>query len=139
MERDYDYTSAVFAEDLAAPDAIGRSAGNRAVRRLEARKAETAEVPVVFEARIANTLIGHLASAINGASVARGTSFLKDKLGAHIFPAGVTVVDDPLRRRGLRLQALRRRGRGDGPARRRRRRGADHLDPRFALGAPARA
>ena len=102
MERDYDYTSAVYGSDLMDPAAIGRNAGEQAVRRLGARKAETAQVPVVYHPRIANTLVGHLSSAVNGSAVARGTTFLKDKLGEKILPAGVTVVDDPLRQRGMR-------------------------------------
>jgi PmbA protein len=101
MERDYDYASAVHAADLDRPEAIGRSAGERAVRRLNARKMQTAKMPVVFEPRVAASLLRHLASAINGASVARGTTFLKEKMGARIFPEAVTIVDDPLRRRGL--------------------------------------
>ncbi len=101
METDYDYASAVHAADLARPEAIGRSAGERAVRRLNPRKMETAKMPVVFEPRVAGSLIRHLASAVNGASVARGTTFLKDKMGARIFPETVTIVDDPLRTRGL--------------------------------------
>jgi PmbA protein len=102
MERDYDYTSAVYGADLTDAETVGRNAGEQAVRRLGARKAETAQVPVVYHPRIANTLLGHLSSAVNGGAVARGTTFLKDKLGARILPPGVTVVDDPLRQRGLR-------------------------------------
>ena len=102
MERDYDYSSAVYAEDLRAPEDIGRSAGEKAVRRLNPRKVETAQVPVVYDPRVARTILGHLAGAINGASVTRGTTFLKDKLGERIFPEQVNVVDDALRRRGLR-------------------------------------
>ena len=101
MERDYDYASAIHAADLASPEAIGRSAGERAVRRLNARKMRTAKMPVVFEPRVAGSLLRHLASAVNGQSVARGTTFLKDKMGERIFPESVTIVDDPLRRRGL--------------------------------------
>ncbi len=102
MERDYDYATAVHAADMPAPEAIGRSAGERAVKRLKPRKAESARVPVVFDPRVANGLLRHLAGAINGVAVARGTTFLKDKLGQRVFPEGVTIVDDPLRRRGLR-------------------------------------
>jgi PmbA protein len=68
---------------------------------LNARKMQTAKMPVVFEPRVAGSLLRHLASAVNGQSVARGTTFLKDKMGARIFPEAVTIVDDPLRRRGL--------------------------------------
>ena len=95
-------TSALHAADLDAAEQIGRSAGERAVKRLNPRKVETRRVPVVFDPRVAGSLVGHLASAINGASVARKTSFLRDKLGERLFRAGIRIVDDPLRRRGLR-------------------------------------
>jgi PmbA protein len=106
MERDYDYTAAVYAEDLRDPVEVGRTAAERAVRRLHPRKAESVQVPVIYEARAARSLVGHLASAVNGAAVARGTTFLKDKLGQAVFPEAITVVDDPLRRRGLRSRAF---------------------------------
>ena len=106
MERDYEYGSAVRGTDLPAPDEIGRRAGERAVKRLNPRKAASAQVPVVYEPRVAGSLLGHLASAINGASVARGTTFLKDRLGTAVFGKGITIVDDPLRRRGLRSRGF---------------------------------
>ncbi|CUW37588.1 peptidase required for the maturation and secretion of the antibiotic peptide MccB17 [Magnetospirillum sp. XM-1] len=102
MERDYDYSSAVFLADLREAEEIGFEAGRRAVRRLGARKVATKQVPVIFDPRVARGLVSSLAGAINGAGVARGTSFLKDKLGQAIFARGVRVVDDPHRRRGLR-------------------------------------
>ena len=102
MERDYDFASAVYAVDLEAPEAVGKRAGEKAVKRLRPRKVKTAKAPVVFDPRVANSLLGHLAGAINGSAIARGTSFLKDRLKARIFPAGTRIVDDPLRRRGLR-------------------------------------
>jgi PmbA protein len=102
MERDYDYSSAVYASDLRSPEDIGRSAGERTVRRLGARKMPTGKLPVVFDPRISGGLLGHLAGAINGGSISRGTSFLKDKMGQQIFPKGFTVIDDPHRQRGLR-------------------------------------
>ena len=101
MERDYDYATAVHGEDLEDPEEIGRAAAERTLRRLNPRKAKTAQVPILFEPRVAASLIGHFAGAINGASVARGTSFLKDRLGEPVFPANVSIVDDPHRRRGL--------------------------------------
>jgi PmbA protein len=116
MERDYDYSSAVYAADLQDPAAIGRSAGERAVHRLGARKAATAKVPIVFDPRVARSLLGHLVGAIVGPAIARGTSFLKDKLGERIFPASVTVFDDPHRQRGLRSKPFD----GEGIANRRR-------------------
>jgi PmbA protein len=102
METDYDYTSALHAADLESARHIGRSAGERTVARLNPRKVATRKVPVVFDARVAGSLIGHLASAANGASVARKTSFLRDKRGEQIFAPNITIVDDPLRKRGLR-------------------------------------
>ena len=86
MERDYDYTSARHAGDLEAIEKIGRSAGERAVKRLNPRKVETRRVPVVYDPRVAGSLVGHLASAINGSSIARKTSFLKDRMGERLFP-----------------------------------------------------
>lgn len=102
MERDYDWSSTVHLADLDDPVAIGRRAGEQAVRRLNPTKAKTARIPVVFDPRVAGSLLGHLVGAINGASVARGTSFLKDRMGQQVLAAGLTVRDDPLRKRGLR-------------------------------------
>jgi PmbA protein len=102
MERDYDYSSALHGADLEPAERVGRIAGERTVARLNPRKVETRRVPVVFDRRVAGSLIGHLAGAINGAAVARKTSFLKDRLGTRLFKSGIDVVDDPLRRRGLR-------------------------------------
>lgn len=102
MERDYDFSSALHAADLEAPAIIGRRAGERAIRRLDPRKVKTQGAAVIFDPRVAGSLVGHLASAANGASVARKTSFLKDKLGKKLFRDGISIVDDPLRKRGLR-------------------------------------
>jgi PmbA protein len=102
MERDYDFSSALHASDLDAAEEIGRNAGERAVARLNPRKVPTKRVPVVFDRRVAGGLVGHLASAVNGSAVARKTSFLRDKLGESLFGPGIRIVDDPLRRRGLR-------------------------------------
>ncbi len=102
MERDYDFTSALHAVDLDAAERIGRTAGERAVERLNPRKVATKKVPVVFDPRVAGSLLGHLATAINGSAIARKTSFLKDKLGERLFKPGIRIIDDPLRKRGLR-------------------------------------
>jgi PmbA protein len=102
MERDYDYSSALHGADLEPAEKVGRTAGERTVERLNPRKVETKRVPVVFDRRVAGSLVGHLAGAINGAAVARKTSFLKDKLGEQLFKRGISVLDDPLRKRGLR-------------------------------------
>jgi len=106
MEQDYDFTSTLHAADLEDAGKIGRSAGERAIKRLNPRKVATRRVPVVFDPRISGSLVGHLASAANGASVARKTSFLREKRGEKIFAAGIDIVDDPLRRRGQRSRAF---------------------------------
>ena len=101
MERDYDYSTAVYGEDLDDPADIGRHAGERTVRRLNPRKVGTKKVPVIYDPRVSNGLVRHLAGAINGSAIARGTSFLKDSMGEQILPSGLSVVDDPHRKRGL--------------------------------------
>jgi len=102
MERDYEFASVLHAADLGDAAKIGRVAGERTVKRLNPRKVATKKVPVVFDPRVAGGLVGHLAGAINGSAVARKTSFLKDRLGEQLFAPGIRIVDDPLRRRGLR-------------------------------------
>ncbi len=102
MERDYDYSSTLHASDLDAPAKVGKTAGERAVERLNPLKAATGKVPIVFDRRIAGSLVGSLSSAINGAAIARKTSFLMEKLGQQIFAKGIRIVDDPLRKRGQR-------------------------------------
>jgi PmbA protein len=101
MERDYDYSAACHFEDLKTPQEVGESAGERAVKRLQARKIASQAVTVIYDKRVASSLLGHLSSAINGAAIARGTSFLKSRMGQQIFAKGISVVDDPLRMRGL--------------------------------------
>jgi len=102
MERDYDYTHVLHGADLDPAEQVGRTAGERAVERLNPRKVTTKRVPVVFDRRVAGSLIGHLAGAINGSAVARKSSFLRDKLGERLFKPGIRVFDDPLRKRGVR-------------------------------------
>ncbi len=101
MESDYEYASTVFGAELEDPAAVGRRAGERAVRRLGAKKPPTKRLPVVYDPRISNSLLRHLAGAISGPAIARGTSFLKDKLNEAIFAEGITIVDDPHRPHGL--------------------------------------
>jgi PmbA protein len=102
MQRDYDYSSAVYLSDLEDPAGLGHTAGEKAVARLNPTRPKTAKLPVVFDPRVASSLLGHFTSAINGASVARGTTFLRDKLGQRVFAPGIDIVDDPRRVRGLR-------------------------------------
>ncbi len=102
MERDYDYSGSVYAEDLRSPEEIGRIAGEKAVKRLNPKKAKSEQVPVIYDTRVARGMLSHLATAVNGSSIARNTSFLKDKMGEQVFGEGITIVDDPHRPRGLR-------------------------------------
>jgi PmbA protein len=101
MERDYDFDSSLYFADLRDAEEIGREAAARAVRRLNPRQVPTAKnVTVVYDPRVARGIAGHIAGAINGASVARKTSFLRDRMGKPVLKAGLTVTDDPLIVRG---------------------------------------
>ncbi|MCA8933469.1 MAG: TldD/PmbA family protein [Rhodospirillaceae bacterium] len=102
METDYEFSSAAHAEDLGDPATVGRIAGERAVRRLGARKVESARVPVVLDPRVAGGLVRSLLGAISGSAVARGTSFLKDAMGTQILPEGLSITDLPHLKRGRR-------------------------------------
>ncbi len=96
MERDYDYDSRLYFADLDAPEDIGRRAGERVVRRVNPRQVDTgSNITVVFDPRIARGFVGSIAGAINGASVARKTSFLRDKMGQQILKKGLSITDDP--------------------------------------------
>lgn len=106
MERDYDFSSALHASDLASPAAVGKLAGERTVARANPRKVATCKVPVVYDPRVSNSLVGHVIGAANGASVARKTTFLKDSLGKQLFNSNIRIIDDPLRVRGLRSQSF---------------------------------
>jgi PmbA protein len=100
-ERDWEGRTRRFLSDLPAASEIGRAAGERVVARLGSRKIASCKAPVIFENRMARGLIGPLLGAISGAAVARGVSFLRDKLGEQIFSAGFVIEDDPSRPRGL--------------------------------------
>jgi PmbA protein len=97
MERDWSGEARVWQADLPAPETIGALAGERALARLGARKPATGTFPVLFDERVASSLIGHLLSAVNGASVARGSSWLRDALGQQVLPQGLSVIEDPHR------------------------------------------
>jgi PmbA protein len=101
MERDYDYSAAVFAEDLEAATKIGKRAAKRTLARLGARKPQTGSFPVIYDKRVSRSIAGHIASGINGAAIARGTSFLKDQLGEAIAASSISIVDNPLLNRGM--------------------------------------
>lgn len=100
MERDYDFSSARHLQDLEDAATIGRQAGERAVRRLGARKVKSCQVPIIYDPRISGGLVGHFAGAISGAAIARGTSFLKNAMDTQVFAEGIRITDDPLRQRG---------------------------------------
>ncbi|WP_132955702.1 TldD/PmbA family protein [Rhizobium sp. BK251] len=101
MERDYDFDSRLYAAELDAPEDIGRRAGERAVKRLNPRQVDTGKnVTVIFDPRVARGFVGHIAGAINGAAVARKTSFLRDRMGQQVLKAGLNITDDPLVVRG---------------------------------------
>ena len=110
MQRDYDYDSVIHGSDLGDPAQLGRNAAARALARLNPRRPATAKLPVLFDPRVSGSILGHFASAISGASIARGTSFLKDALGAQVFASGINIVDDPLRVRGRRSRPFDREG-----------------------------
>ncbi|QUT06405.1 TldD/PmbA family protein [Sphingobium phenoxybenzoativorans] len=102
MQRDHASHSVRHLEDLDEAEAIGHRAGHRAVARLNPVKIESCAMPVIFDPRVASSLIGHLLGAILGPSIARRSSFLLDSLGDQIFDSSVTIMDDPHRPRGLR-------------------------------------
>jgi PmbA protein len=106
MQRDYDYSSAQHAEDLDDPAGIGARAAEQALARLNPTRPKTAKLPVIFHQRIAGSIIGSLSAAINGAAIARGTSYLKDKLGEQLFAPTINIIDDPLRIRGARSRSF---------------------------------
>ena len=101
MERDYDYAACRHFSDLPDPLKIGRTAGERAVARLGAQKIASGAMPVIYDARKAGSLVGALLSAINGNSITRGVSFLKDKMDQQILPKYMNLIDDPHMPRGL--------------------------------------
>lgn len=100
MERDYEFVSKRYFKDIENPEEIGESAAYKAIKRLNPQRAATSVVPVVFEPRVAKSLLGAFASAVNGAAVARGASFLKNNMGQEIFSKGVNIINDPHIMRG---------------------------------------
>jgi PmbA protein len=102
MERDYAYHAARHRAHLDTPEAIGREAGERAIRRLNPAKLASGAMPVVFDPRVGTSLLGHLLGAIGGAAITRRTSFLLDALGTAVFSPHVQIADDPHRPHGLR-------------------------------------
>lgn len=106
MQRDYHYHSVRHLDDLEPAGGIGSEAGQRAVARLDPIRLKSGRVPIVFDPRVATSLLGHFAGAIIGSAIARKTSFLLEALGTRVFGAGVRIVDDPHRVRGMRSRAF---------------------------------
>ncbi len=99
MERDYNGESRLFQADLPSPEKIGRIAGERAAARAGAKKPPSGSFPVLFDERVSASLIGHLLVAINGSSIVRGSSFLRDRLGKQVLPEALSLIEDPHRPR----------------------------------------
>ncbi|MCA0041936.1 TldD/PmbA family protein [Celeribacter litoreus] len=99
MERDHCGESRIFGADLPSPEEIGRLAAERTLARMGARKPKTGAYPILYDERVASSLIGHLLSAINGSSIARGSSWLRDAMGEQVLPTSLSIIEDPLRPR----------------------------------------
>ncbi|MEO0543658.1 MAG: TldD/PmbA family protein [Pseudomonadota bacterium] len=99
MQRDYDYSSASHFSDLENPEEVGRSAGERAVKRLNPRKVDTQQITAIYDPRVARGVLGHLTGAINGGAVARKSTFLRDAMETQIANNAITIIDDPFIKR----------------------------------------
>ncbi|KPQ06236.1 MAG: PmbA protein [Rhodobacteraceae bacterium HLUCCA12] len=99
MERDWASEGRIFQSDLPSPDSVGRQAGERAAARAGARKPPSGAYPVLYDERVAASLIGHLSAAINGTAIARGSSWLRDALDTQVLPTALSLVEDPHRAR----------------------------------------
>ena len=139
MELGYEGRTTRWNEDLPTPESIGAEAGRRAVAAVGGRKIDSTTAPVIFERRLATSLLGPLIGGISGPSVARGVSFLKEKLGDQIFARGITITDDPHRRRGLGSSPFDDEGVANQMRIDHRRRRPHHLAAQRQFGAPARA
>lgn len=117
MQRDYWYSSQRHPDELAAPEAIGRYAAERALSRLKARKISTREVPVLFESPLASGLLGALVQALSGGALYRKSSFLLDSLGKQVLPAHIDLLEDPFLPRGKGSSPFDEEGCASGPAR----------------------
>ena len=112
MERDYDYSSKVYGEDLKKPELIGLKAAENTLARMGAIKPVTGKYPVVFGPRVARSISGHISSAIQGSAIARKTSFLKDMMHEKIANSSINMIDDPFLKRGLGSRLFDREGLG---------------------------
>ena len=101
MERDYEYDAKSYFKDLINPNELGNTAAKLTIRKLNPQKVKTQSIPIVFEKRISKNILSILSSSISGASFARGTSFLKEKMNKKIFPESINIIDDPLIKKSL--------------------------------------
>ncbi|MGP3696946.1 TldD/PmbA family protein [Rhodobacter sp. NSM] len=99
MERDWAAETRIFAADLPAASDVGRLAAERALARVGSRKPPTGRFPVLYDERVAASLMSHLLSAVNGATIARGGSWLREALGQPVLPEHLSYIEDPLRPR----------------------------------------
>jgi len=114
MERDYDFSSAVYGSDLTNAAEIGKNAADKAIKRLNPRKPDTLnDISVVYDPHVSSSIMGHMMGAITGPAIARGTSFLKESLNKKIFADGINIVDDPHLHRGLRSKPFDGEGLGN--------------------------
>lgn len=105
-ERDYDWRSARHLGDLDNAAAVGRRAGERAVKRVNPGMVKSGQMPLLFDPRVGSSFVGHLLGAISGSAIARKTSFLLESLGARLFDGSISIIDDPHRPRGLGSKAF---------------------------------
>ena len=106
MERDYEYKSKVHYEDLETPKHIGETAAKRAISRLNPKKVKSNSVPIIFDPRVSGSLLSLFIGGISGQAIARGTSFLKDKMHKDIFKNNIQIIDEPLIKRGARSRTF---------------------------------
>jgi len=99
MERDYYGDGRIFASDLETPEYIGEMAAQRTIERANPRKTKSGAYPVLYDERVSSSLMAHLLAAINGSSIVRGSSWLRDAMGEQILPTTMSLIEDPLRLR----------------------------------------
>tara|TARA_B100001027_G_scaffold32663_1_gene19767 strand:- start:5452 stop:6792 length:1341 start_codon:yes stop_codon:yes gene_type:complete len=102
MEREYDYKSKVFYNDLGDFEQIGKNVAEKAIKKLDSRKIKTCRTGVIFDSRVSSSLLSNLFNACNSSRVIRGTSFLKNKIGNNLFKKNINILDNPTMKRRLR-------------------------------------
>jgi len=95
MERDYEFSSKRYLDDIKDPQALGKLASDQTIRKLSPKKIGSEKLSVIFDKRIAKGMLSAFASAISSSAIARGTSFLKDKINEQIFSNSINIIDKP--------------------------------------------